>query len=229
MNLFLLLRTSLQEMTKTEEKYSPQESNPKIDKNVNHIIGLNETISAKKDKLNDQKLWLKLKIGCDEAFRELFLKYNDILSKYGMSIVKDSIIVEDCIHDLFLYLWSKRESLTEVESVKYYLIVSFRRRIFRVIQEKAKADKLLDGIKLEFPKHEDFFEKKFITDQNTLERENVLNKAVDELPPRQKQVLNLRYLEGLPYVEISIKMGISNVSVRKLSSKAIKNLRKKVL
>lgn len=216
-------------MPNKEEKYNFQESNFKTDKNVKHIIGLNETTSAKKEKLNDQKLWLKLKIGSDEAFRELFLKYNNILSGYGMSIVKDSIIVEDCIHDLFLHLWSKRESLTEVESVKYYLIVSFRRGIFRVIQEKAKADKLLDGIKLEFPKYEDFFEKKFITDQIIHERENVLNKAIDELPPRQKQVLNLRYLEGLPYNEISVKIGISNVSARKLTSKAIKNLRKKVL
>lgn len=212
-----------------KEKPILQEANVSARKPANHLIGLNESITAKNEKLNDQKLWLKIKIRSEEAFKELFLKYNDILCRYGMTIVNDRFIVEDCVHDIFLYLWLKKESLTEVESVKYYLIVSFRRKIYRVLQEKAKADKLLEGIKLEFPKYEDFFEKKFVTDQSHLERENILNKAVDELSPRQQQILNLRYLEGLPYLEISKKMGISNVSARKLSSKAIKSLRKKVL
>ena len=196
---------------------------------MNHLIGLNETNTAKSEKLNDQKLWLKIKISSEEAYKELFLNYNDMLFRYGMTIVNDQFIVEDCIHDLFLYIWTKRASLNQVDSVKYYLIVSFRRRVFKVLKDKTKADKLLEGIKLEFPKYEDFFEKKFIIRQNYIEREIILNKAVNELSPRQRQILNLRYLEGLPYIEISKKMGISNVSARKLSSKAIKSLRKKIL
>ena len=61
-----------------------------------------------------------------------------------------------------------------------------------------------------------------------MEREIALKKAVDELFPRQKEVLHLRYIEGLPYKEISLKMGISIVSARKLSRRGIKNLKKKI-
>lgn len=211
-----------------EDTYNSNKLVSKTNSEVKHIISLKESTSKKEEKLKDQKLWLKLRIGSEEAFKELFLKYNSIFIKYGNSIIRDPFIIEDCIHDLFLYLWSKRESLSEVDSIKYYLIASFRRRLFKVLGEKEKGIKLLEGIKLEFSKHEDFFEKKFIEGQNALEREIALKKAVDELPPRQNEVLHLRYIEGLPYQEISLKMGISNVSVRKLSSKGIKNLRKKI-
>jgi RNA polymerase sigma factor (sigma-70 family) len=191
-----------------------------------HIIGLNESSSKKEEKAADQKLWLKLKVGSEEAFRELFLKYNHILTRYGHSIVNDAFIVEDCIHELFIYLWSGRDKLSDVESVKYYLIVSFRRRIFRVLEEKERGRKLLKGIRLEYPRHENFFEKKYLEAQDLIEKEKKINLVVDKLAPRQKEVLQLRYLDGLSYGEISDKMGISINSVRKQASKAIKTLRK---
>ncbi|MCG8308715.1 MAG: sigma-70 family RNA polymerase sigma factor [Cytophagales bacterium] len=211
-----------------EKKYSAPRLHRESGRNVKHIIGLNETASKKEEKLNDQKLWFKIKMGSEGAFRELFLKYNNILTRYGASVMEDPGLVEDCIHDLFLYLWSKKDTLSDVESVKYYLIVSFRRRIFKVLKEREKGQKLLEGIRFEYPKYEDFFEQRFIVNQDAHERERSLKNAVDELPERQKEVLHLRFIEGLPYQEISLKMGISNVSVRKLSSKAIRNLRKKI-
>ena len=214
-------------MKEKEDTDNSNELKPKANAETKHIMGLKESTLMEEEKLNDQKLWSKLRIDSEDAFRELFLKYNGILSKYGNSIIRDPFIIEDCIHDLFLYLWSRRESLSEVDSVKYYLFVSFRRRIFKVLDQKEKGNKLLEGIKLEFPKHEDFFEKKFIEGQNAMEREIALKKAVDELSPRQKEVLHLRYIEGLPYQEISLKMGISKVSARKLSHRGIKNLQEK--
>jgi len=211
-----------------EDKYNANDIKPGLDKAKTHIIGLKNSKSIQAEKVADQKLWIRLKIGSEEAFKELFLKYNNILTKYGRSIVYDPCVVEDCIHDLFLYIWSKRDTLCEVDSVKYYLIVCFRRKIFKVLSEKEKENKLLQGIRFEYPKYENFFEKKFITDQNALERKKTLNQAVDTLPRRQKEVLHLRYVEGLSYQDITSEMGITNVSARKLAYKAIKNLRKNI-
>ena len=206
------------------EKYNSEDQNPKSNQPTRHLIGLQG--SKKEEKIEEQKLWIKLKLGSEEGFRELFLKYNAILGRIGRIISNDSVLIEDCIHDLFIYLWSKRESLAEVEFVKYYLIVAFRRRLYKLLSEKEKGAKILEGIKFEYPKYENFFESKYINQQQTIEKERALKRAVDLLPARQKELLRLRYLEGLSYQEISNKMGISNVSARKLSSKAIKALRK---
>jgi RNA polymerase sigma factor (sigma-70 family) len=198
------------------------------DEKGTHIIGLKKPISQSEEKIADQRLWSKIRYGSEEAFKELFLKYNCILTKYGNSIIQHPEIVEDCIHDLFFYIWSQRSSLKDIDSVKYYLLVSFRRKIFRVFHEREKGQKLLEGIKLEYPKYEDFFENKFVTNLNILERDRALKLAVDTLPQRQKEALHYRYVQGLSYYEISETMGISYVSVRKLVSKAIKSLRKKL-
>ncbi len=204
------------------------ETPPRKDEKGTHIIGLRKPISQSDEITADRRLWLQIKYGNEEAFKELFLKYNNLLTKYGRSIGNYPYLIEDCIHDLFLYLWERRASLAEVESVKYYILVSFRRRLFKVLGEKEHGKKLLEGIKFEFPKHEDFFEKKFVTGLNEIDRERKLKLAVNELPLRQREVLEYRYIMGMPYSEITVKMGISYVSVRKLVSKAIKNLRKKL-
>jgi RNA polymerase sigma factor (sigma-70 family) len=193
------------------------------------IIALRGSQCQKEEKEINRHLWFGLKMGSEEAFRELFLKFNKLLTNYGFSLINEASIVEDCIHDLFLYIWINRDSLGDVESVKYYLIVSYRRRIFKFLKEKEKSKKLLEGIKYEYPKNEDFFENKYVNNVNALEKETALIVAVELLPERQKEVLNLRFVEGMSYNEITLKMGISCVSARKLASKAIKNLRKKLL
>lgn len=204
----------------------PVEQSSKESSAGTHIIPLKE--SQIDGKIVDQDLWVKLKSGCDQAFKELYLKFHHLLLNYGLSIVSDKSVVEDCVHDLFLYLWSKRTSLSKVESVKYYLLVCFRRRIFKFLESKEISRKLLEGIKYEYPKHEDYFEEKFVTSVSTAEREMSLKVAVDNLPLRQKELIYHRYIEALSYQEITLKMNISNVSARKLASKAIKNLRKKL-
>lgn len=204
-------------------------ANPIPKKEGTHIIALSSLLTQHEEKEINRKLWISLKLGNEDAFKELFLKFNPLLSNYGFSIINEHAVVEDCIHDLFLYIWTNRDTLSDVESVKYYLIVCFRRKIFKFLNEREKSQKLLDGIKYEYPKNEDFFENKYVNSVNALERENSIFTAVELLPQRQKEVLNLRYIEGMSYNEITLKMGISNVSARKLASKAIKTLRKKLL
>jgi RNA polymerase sigma-70 factor (ECF subfamily) len=192
-----------------------------------HIIGSQPSKSQAAEKLEDQQLWHKLKLGSELAFKQLFLKYNEIFVSYGQSISSDAIFVEDCIHDVFIDIWARRDRLSQVESVKYYLLVAFRRRLFRAITEQTKANKILEGIKKEHPRHEDFFQDRFYGQQSDLQKERSLLNAINELPERQKEALELRYFQDLTYSEMVSRMHISYVSARKLVSKAIGNLRKK--
>ena len=212
-------------MNSQEDTQDNQAQHSVSNRSKKHIIGLSGL--EQEEKVEDQRSWIKFKLGNEEGFRVLFLKYRGMLSRIGKIIINDSLLIEDCIHDLFLYLWSKRATLTEVESVKYYLVVAFRRRLYKLISEREKGAKILEGIKFEYPKYEDFFETKYMQQQQL--KEKALMIAVDSLPSRQKELLQLRYLEGLSYQDISGIMGISNGSARKLSYKAIKALRKKDL
>jgi RNA polymerase sigma factor (sigma-70 family) len=52
-----------------------------------------------------------------------------------------------------------------------------------------------------------------------------VKQAIDDLPPRQKEVLRLRFLEGFDYYEISEIMKISYQVARNYASRGMKRLR----
>jgi RNA polymerase sigma-70 factor (ECF subfamily) len=189
-----------------------------------HEIGFSN--DRQQEKVEDQALWIKIKLGNSTGFRELFLKYYGILMKMGHAICQDSDLVEDAIHDLFLYVWERRNTLSDVESVKYYLIVAFRRRLYRALGEQEKINKIVEGLRFEYPKYESFFEDIYVEKQGRNERNATLMNAVATLSPRQKQLIELRYVKGLSYKEIALQMSISASNARKLSYKAISKLRK---
>ena len=56
-----------------------------------------------------------------------------------------------------------------------------------------------------------------------------LQEAIHALTPKQKEVLYLRFYEGLSYDEIEKITDTNYQSIRNLLSKTIKNLRKAVL
>jgi RNA polymerase sigma factor (sigma-70 family) len=68
-----------------------------------------------------------------------------------------------------------------------------------------------------------------IEEQLSTERLAHLHKALDNLPPRQKEVIFLRFFENLSFEEISAVMGIEQSSVYKIIYKAIHNLQGKLL
>lgn len=54
---------------------------------------------------------------------------------------------------------------------------------------------------------------------------SAINRALNALPPRQSQVITLRYFDGLPFAEISHRLGISPVTTRRIHDTAIRRLR----
>lgn len=60
------------------------------------------------------------------------------------------------------------------------------------------------------------------------ESKQILLKAVECLPDRQRQVIEARHRDGLTYAKIADEMQVSEVAVRKLWSRGIKVLKERV-
>ncbi len=82
--------------------------------------------------------WFLFVQGDLNVFSSLFKGYYPLLHNYGFKITADVALTEDCLQDFFLYLYEYRENLGEVDCVKSYLFVSFRRAIFKKLKEKRK-------------------------------------------------------------------------------------------
>ena len=177
----------------------------------------------------DRSDWCKFRNGDQDAFARIFEKYNPILYYHGLKFFYDSEVVEDCIQDLFLGLWRNRKNLSEVDSVKYYLVVCLRRILLRnkVI---AKRQLMIKEILLADmgPAIVSFSDGNSSEEEFNTHRTNTLNKAVNNLPPRQKQALVLKYFQQKSYVEITSIMSINYQTARKFVYKALQNLRKNI-
>ena len=54
--------------------------------------------------ISDEKLWESCLKGDKEAFRELYCRFYALLRNYGIKLLPDKNLVEDCVQDIFIKL-----------------------------------------------------------------------------------------------------------------------------
>lgn len=182
----------------------------------------------KSSKILESNLWRELKEGDRSAFNSLIRLHYQLLFNYGNKISKDQSLVEDCIQELFIYLWEHRQTLADVVVVKAYLIKSLRRRIIN--QLTTKDQKLVDRVEnfdddlkgnfFSFS-HEEFL----IDDENNQAIQEKLKSAIANLPDRQREAIYLKYYSGLSYEEIAQIMEMEKQSVANVLRRALLSLR----
>lgn len=182
--------------------------------------------SAEYAVLPEKKLWDCLRREDKEAFDFIYHKYVNILYNYGIRITADSVIVEDCIQELFVEIWEKKNRLSPTDSIKYYLFKSLRRRINRqLLRENHRAAKL-------WQRREEYFELVVSYEQILIDRQlageqrKMLTAALQMLPARQREAVFLRYFEELSYEQVAAVMSIKVNAAYKLVCKALAFLRK---
>jgi len=170
----------------------------------------------------DSALWNSFKQGNWDAYASLYNEHYSLLNNYGYKFTRDKNLIEDAIHDLFVRLWTSRANLGEPVSVKNYLYKSLRNTLIRKLQTEVKYT----GIGTEeYPLG---FEVSFSNDSSLAIEEKEFREKVkaviESLPARQKEIIYLRFYEGLSYDEIADIMSISINSAYKMLYKALDNL-----
>ena len=148
-----------------------------------------------------------------KIFESIYLKYYPALLVYGKNITNDEMLIEDAIQELFITLWKKQETLTIHSSFENYLFVAFRNNLIRKVKKNAMDEITFDII--DEP-----------TSNEIEGKEKKLKQFLEKLPPRQKEVLFLRYYQNKSYFEIAEILGISYQVARNFSYRAIKFLKK---
>lgn len=175
--------------------------------------------------LLDYNLWASLKSGDLKAFSTLYKVYYPLLHNYGLKISNNNTaLTEDCLQDFFLYIYQHRENLADLNSIKPYLYVSFRRSLFREMKKKSK--------KVNLDNAENFFVEMNFSAEDVMIQQEIdafkqtrVVKLLNDLPNRQKEVLYLKYYSDLSIDEIAKVLEINYQSVLNLIHKGIKKMR----
>ena len=173
----------------------------------------------------DDSLWYFFKKGDINAFKSLFKKYYPILYAYGVKLTNAPDLTEDCLQNLFVYLWENSESLGHVQNLKAYFFISFKRRLLKQVKQQYSRTSLSEynGVKQEIA---------FSPQEVAVKQEvqflctQTLHQLLNELPPREKEVIYLKYYCDMSTQEISGIMEIKPQSVLNILQKAMIKLRK---
>ena len=154
------------------------------------------------------------------AFEELYVRYKDRLLRYCVLLLKDQNESSDIVQEVFIQIWESRQFLNPDLSFSSLHFTMARNRIlnyFKHIDVESKVREIL----LAKEKYQDTPETAFLNS----ELQDVLLKAIENLPPQRKKIFNMSRIDGLSYKEIAFQLNISVSTVQEGISESLKSIR----
>lgn len=178
--------------------------------------------------MSDEILWSKMKKGDPKALKEIYDLHIHDLENYCKKFTKDVELIEDVLHDMFVHIWQKRDTIGQTDSIMSYLCVSVRRDLIRKLNKATLTTSTENTEKMDVNfsiSAEDIL----IQEESKEDDKAKLEKAFEHLSHRQREAIYLKYYSELSYEEICTIMDINYQSVRNLISKGILLLREKIV
>lgn len=171
--------------------------------------------------ISDTELIILLKESEHAAFTEIYKRYFNLLLVFVHSRLRDEDSAKDLVQELFLNIWVKRETMTIPDSLAAYLYTSVRNRMLRFIERNNAQNRHVQSLAT-------FFDREIVmTDHLVREKQlsNMIEKEVNALPKRMREVFIMSRKANMSYKEISRELDLDQNSVKIYAKHAIKKLR----
>ena len=167
-------------------------------------------------------MWDAIVKGDLQAFGSLYRMLYPGLFHYAAKLTARTELAEDALHDTFAYIWQHRQQLGGVSSVRFYLLQAVRNQCLKLLKKEGGIQSL------------DIVESQIVMaiqpEEIRLKEESAkirerLDQALQELSPRQREIIFLKYFNNIDYEEIAALLSINYQSVLNHVHKAIVRLR----
>lgn len=160
------------------------------------------------------------------AFTSLYDATYDSLHRFVWYITRDDEATQDVLQDVYIKLWSIRESVDETKSLKAFLYQIARNFALNHLRSARRhlAD-ALDAEGAEEPAAQEFPIEDRLDAHNL---EALLNHWIEELPPRRREAFRLSRHEQLSHDEIASIMELTPKTVNNHIVLALQQLRQKL-
>lgn len=157
----------------------------------------------------------------EKEYKKLFhIKYNSFCN-YAYSIIKNESEAEDVVQEVFIDFWKKYGDKEYTIKIENYFIRAIKYKCIDVVRKRIVSQKYLSEARHLTPNSnfDESIEKDF-TDISQL-----VNIAIDQLPPKTKEVFVLSKIKKLSYKQIATQLNISEKTVENQMARAFKQLR----
>jgi RNA polymerase sigma-70 factor (ECF subfamily) len=161
--------------------------------------------------------------GDSDAFDDVVERYRGMMLRLAYSIVRDQDIAEDAVQNAIIQAWQHLPTLREAGALRSWLMrivvnqcISFKRRLARSAQFLQQA----------YAGQETERAFQIASDaEGVMEGHWDLARAIEKLPAKQQQVINLHYYQGMTLPEMAQMLRTSQNTLKKRIQSALARLR----
>ncbi len=177
----------------------------------------------KADELFDQ-----VRTGDQKAFELLFSIYFARLNDFAKNVVRDDFISQDIVQEVFVKVWESRSSIESV-NLEAFLFRLVRNRCIDYIKHLKVVNNRMQKIHIS-SKYEELYRIDFIGNEPYVMIEEELKikieKTIQGLPDRCREVFILSRMDGLKNKEIAEQLNINIKNVERHLNRAMQSFRK---
>jgi RNA polymerase sigma factor (sigma-70 family) len=158
-------------------------------------------------------------------FKALVLPMSRKLLHFAFHLLRDNVEAEDAVQEVVLKLWKIRDSLESYSSLEAFAMKITRNWCFDRL--KAKKPVYIEAYRNGYDRQAEDSNPHKILEQ--ADKINLLHILMNKLPEQQRQVIQLRDIEGLEFEQISEIMDMNLNALRVNLSRARSRIREEIL
>lgn len=158
--------------------------------------------------------------GDKQAFEIIYKSYYKRLHGFARTYIREFQVAEDIIQTVFLKIWENKETWEPKGKLRHYLFNAVRNESLNF----KRHTRIVQGSEAELLRiYEERIEFEAIGEESDIKIE--IEKGINHLPPRCREIFLLNRRSGLTYVEIAEYLDISINTVNTQMGRALETLR----
>jgi RNA polymerase sigma-70 factor, ECF subfamily len=158
-----------------------------------------------------------------QALAELYDRYGRLAYSLIVRVVRDGALAEDLVQETFLRVWNRAQGFdAQRGALGPWLLAVARNRAIDYLRSASGRER--NALELEEVDHPSLY-----TDMErdilASDKARMIRAALEKLAPKQREVIELAYFEGLTQTEMAERMGQPLGTVKTWVRTALKNLR----
>jgi RNA polymerase sigma-19 factor, ECF subfamily len=171
--------------------------------------------------LSDEEVLTLLNKGVEKAFDCLYRRYRTKLVSAAFNRIKSKEQAEELVQDVFIHIWQKRNSLAIHHTFSAYAFTAVKYKVLDYISSLKIKDRYIQ----EMLKFSDEAANVTELEIEFNELDYHLNKSMNDLPEKCREVFMLSRFENYTVNQIAEKLNVSPDTAKYHISHALKKLR----
>ena len=171
---------------------------------------------------DDARLMARIRAREIDAFEELYRDYHGRLTRFLYNLVRRPQLVEEVLNDTLMVVWDKPESFNGASKLSTWIFAIAYRKAMKAVRRQDE------------PVEDPWAEERVSPDaspEDELGRQKIqllLTRAMSELSPEHRAVVDFTYFHEMGYREIAAIMGCPVDTVKTRMFHARRNLRRRL-